>query len=182
MKGVYKITNTVNSHIYIGSSNNVSKRFGEHERALLRNKHSNTHMQHAWNKYGEDNFVFEVVLLCEEHELMRYEQWYLDRLNPNYNIATNVYSGMSGRKHSDETKHKISNSHKEAGNWVGTRHPKSILKEDDVKNIISLYTNTQATMGKLGTKFGVNPSTISDIIQGRTWKHITGGRKTTKHI
>ena len=55
MCGVYKIVNTVNGKIYIGSSKNIDRRWNEHIRVLELNAHNNQHLQNAWNKYGKNN-------------------------------------------------------------------------------------------------------------------------------
>ena len=58
--GIYKITNNINNKFYIGSSKNITKRFKEHKWRLKNNKHPNNKLQNSWNKYGEENFKFEV--------------------------------------------------------------------------------------------------------------------------
>jgi group I intron endonuclease len=62
MIGVYKITNTVDGKVYIGSTTtNADYRWSTHRSALRTGKHYNRHLQNAWNKYGESAFTFEVV-------------------------------------------------------------------------------------------------------------------------
>lgn len=75
--GIYKITNLVNSKIYIGQSINIFSRWGYHRRALNNNKHVNKHLQRAWNQYGEQNFVFSIVLECNYEDLNKYESYYI---------------------------------------------------------------------------------------------------------
>jgi group I intron endonuclease len=59
--GIYTIKNKVNGKVYVGQSISLRKRKHDHFRALRTNTHYNTHLQSSWNKYGEDNFTFEVV-------------------------------------------------------------------------------------------------------------------------
>jgi len=66
--------------------------------------HENGHLQNAWNKYGEDNFVFVVMQEIERNELLGSEQWYLDTYNPDYNIATQARASFLHRHHTEETK------------------------------------------------------------------------------
>ena len=51
--GIYKITNTINNQIYIGSAIDIKDRWRCHKRDLLKYKHYNKKLQHAWNKYGK---------------------------------------------------------------------------------------------------------------------------------
>lgn len=51
--GVYKITCLPTNMIYIGSSNNILKRWDNHRWLLRHNKHNNNYLQNSWNKYGE---------------------------------------------------------------------------------------------------------------------------------
>jgi group I intron endonuclease len=67
--GIYSITNKVNGKIYIGQSKNISDRMLEHIRDLKSNRHVNWHLQRAFNKYGIENFKFDVIEFCDEREL-----------------------------------------------------------------------------------------------------------------
>lgn len=61
MKGIYKITNLKNNKVYIGQSERLNEREREHLYRLERNEHNNEYLQKSYNKYGKDNFIFEVV-------------------------------------------------------------------------------------------------------------------------
>ena len=76
--GVYKITNIVNHKVYIGSSTNINKRTIQHKSNLLHNRHHNTHLQRAWDKYGKTRFIFETILYCDKKMLSFYEQRSID--------------------------------------------------------------------------------------------------------
>jgi group I intron endonuclease len=76
--GIYKIENSENGKFYIGSSDDIHRRFGRHISDLRRNKHDNAHLQNAWNKYGEKSFDFEVVRVCSMKDLLLEEQKDLD--------------------------------------------------------------------------------------------------------
>lgn len=86
MIGIYKITNKINKKIYYGSSKNIKKRWTDHIGKLKKNKHANILLQRSWNKYGEINFSFEIVELCDIENLHIIEQKYLNK-NPDYNIC-----------------------------------------------------------------------------------------------
>lgn len=72
VQGIYMILNKVNNKCYVGSSKFIKGRKEQHIRELRKNKHGNSHLQNAWNKYGEDSFIFikledveETDNLCE---------------------------------------------------------------------------------------------------------------------
>lgn len=80
--GVYKIICTANKRIYIGSALNLLRRRHDHFSELRRNKHSNPHLQNAWNKYGEQAFIFEVLELVLPMSLTAREQYWFKKLKP----------------------------------------------------------------------------------------------------
>lgn len=98
--GVYKITNKVNGKFYIGSSKNIDDRWNVHKQYLNGNYHINPKLQHAWNKYGEGNFLFEIVEETNNDQklLFEREQYYLDNLKSydrviGYNICPTAEGG-----------------------------------------------------------------------------------------
>jgi hypothetical protein len=59
--GIYTITNLLNNKMYIGYSYDIFQRLNVHKSALKKNIHHSFHLQKAWNKYGENNFEFEIL-------------------------------------------------------------------------------------------------------------------------
>ena len=86
ISGIYCIINIKNSKKYIGSSKNIRQRLWSHRAELRHNKHENSHLQNAWNKYGEHNFDYYILEKCEESLLLEKEQLYIDIINPEYNM------------------------------------------------------------------------------------------------
>jgi group I intron endonuclease len=77
--GVYVIENLVNDKVYIGSSTmKVGKRIEHHISMLRAGKHKNTHLQNAFNKYGETSFCALVVENTEKHNALEREQYWID--------------------------------------------------------------------------------------------------------
>jgi predicted GIY-YIG superfamily endonuclease len=76
--GVYQIGCLVNNKIYIGSSESVVRRIKVHTKQLNNNKHPNPHLQNAYNKYGYDKFVYELVEVCDKESLFKIEQIFID--------------------------------------------------------------------------------------------------------
>lgn len=88
VSGIYAIVNTLNNHKYIGSSKHIRDRMYQHRANLRNNRHHSVYLQNAYNKYGEDKFIWIILETCEpiRDTLTHIEQKYLD-LNPEYNIA-----------------------------------------------------------------------------------------------
>jgi group I intron endonuclease len=81
---LYKITNSVNDKIYIGSSRNIKVRLYEHKRLLNNLKHCNKHLQSSWIKHGKENFIFFVIELCDIKDLFSREDFYINKYNSRY--------------------------------------------------------------------------------------------------
>lgn len=111
--GIYKITNTVNGKVYIGQSEWVKKRIGAHKYKLDKGTHNNVHLQRAYDKYGADAFLFEVVEYCDEDSLDEREMFYIsyyDSMRNGYN-QTLGGGGNRGYVMSEETRKKLRERH-----------------------------------------------------------------------
>lgn len=104
---VYSITNSKNGKRYIGSSYNFYKRKSVHLNDLRKNKHHCISLQRAFNKYKEKNFIFTILLECEEWLLLKQEKYFFLKLNPEYNICPEPNAPMAGRKHKASTLRKF---------------------------------------------------------------------------
>lgn len=87
MIGIYKIINQLNNDCYVGSSLNLRDRKARHFRDLSNNKHHSIILQRSVEKYGIENFQFEIIEECEKDILLEREQYYIDLINPKYNIC-----------------------------------------------------------------------------------------------
>src|SRR5574340_833239 len=96
--GVYEILNRENGKRYIGSALNLNRRIGRHRGDLRRGEHHSQKLQRAWNKHGEQAFVFKEILTCQPSMLLFYEQQLLDKAQPEYNIGAIAGAAMLGRK------------------------------------------------------------------------------------
>ena len=81
ISGVYTITNLIDGKIYVGKAKNVRMREQGHFSALRKNKHVNKHLQSAFNKYGEENFVFELLEEHSEEFMSSFECYWVNMLN-----------------------------------------------------------------------------------------------------
>lgn len=142
---IYKITNVANNKCYIGSAVDVYTRLAVHKSGLKYNKQPNEHLQSAYNKYGLENFRFEVLeYVSDKHQLLKREQiWinYFESYDPKFGYnkrkIPNSNLGIK-RPHSEETKLKIglSNSKSLLGkaHSVETKVKMSIAKKGKKKS------------------------------------------------
>ena len=124
--GIYQIRNVVNEHIYIGSSTNLDRRKKTHFNDLSKNKHYNEYLQRAYNKYGEDKFIFEILITCSPSECIQHEQQFLDQQNPDYNLSKNATKSLVGCKRSDRFRKRVSKGRK--GMKFSDEHRENIRK------------------------------------------------------
>ena len=106
--GIYKIICLSTGKFYVGSSIDVRKRWRQHLNKLRSNKHVNKKLQNAWNKYTEQNFLFEIVELILPPFLLEREQYWIDKLRPVFNIAKSAKAPNLGIKASEEARAKLS--------------------------------------------------------------------------
>lgn len=100
ISGIYKITNLINGKVYVGQSCRIYERWMHHRSDLRHDSAANGHLQQAWNKYGEDNFAFEVVEECDIAMLDQREIFWINKLDSRisgYNM-TDGGGGIRGYK------------------------------------------------------------------------------------
>jgi group I intron endonuclease len=172
--GIYSIENKINGKLYVGSSRTVERRCNGHARKLRDGIHKNLKLQHAWEKYGEVNFTFNILEVVEDTSLLyEYEQDWLDELdcvNLGYNIARSTDApmrgrtvseetrkkfknrkhgaGMTGKKHSEETKQKLRDANKNAMQYKGLREKLSASAKARFENMTK--EERRAIMAKCG--------------------------------
>jgi len=132
--GIYQIINKVTGKFYVGRSKDFEERWKDHKRGLTTNTHHNICLQRAWNKYGEDAFIFQPIDFFEtEEEQKSAEQEVLDTFwdfGLLYNMSKSANGGgptgwthtkearrkisetQKGRTHSEETKRKLSEANR----------------------------------------------------------------------
>jgi len=107
--GVYWIVNRANNKRYLGSTGNLKNRWAEHKRALRGGYHWNDHLQRAFQKCGEEKFVFEVVAYMDADKALAFEDYLLKNYPTmfEYNIARDATAPMRGHEHTEEAKAKM---------------------------------------------------------------------------
>lgn len=157
--GIYCITCTATGRKYVGKAGGKSglrHRWTTHKSSLRLNKSGCVRLQNEWNAYGEDTFVWEVLepLPPRDEILIPRERFWIDHLGAELNVAAPEGSPMLGRKHSEDSRQKMSASHlgQTAWNegvvgmpWTGRK------RTDEIKRKIS------ATKLRCGSNKGPRP-------------------------
>lgn len=131
MQYLYQIKNIKNSKFYVGRTFNIDKRWNNHRNLLRKNQHHCLHLQRAWNKYGEENFVFNVIEVFNNHSkeenlylVKEKEQEYLDKYFSTgliYNSSVSSETGVTfGENHFNFGKH--------PSEWMGEGYFQGINK------------------------------------------------------
>lgn len=164
MIGIYKITNKINNKIYIGQSKNIEQRWKEHVRHS-KDKYSRNkpYIHSAINKYGKDNFKFEVLEECKFEELDEREKYYIAEYKSNVKgIGYNSTPGGDARY-----------------NIVlrGVDNPVSVFSEDEVFYIRDLYADKNTTLSEAYNLFcsrykNISINTFKCVWYGRSYKEI----------
>lgn len=227
--GIYKITNLINNKVYIGSSIAINQRWSKHRQHLKENKHHNDHLQKAWNLYGQEQFQFEIIenTALDHIVLEQRETYWMEFYNSfNEEVGYNIYHhprgplgykyppsfgdamkerirqhghSWTGKKHSEETKKKMSlaqtgkvlseetkaklskarlgfKSSEESKEKISTatkgeNNPRALLNKEDVLKIRELY-QTGMKIAVISRVYEVSWSAISNIVKNKNWKNI----------
>lgn len=99
VSGIYIIVNKVNAKKYVGKSKNIYKRIKWHISALnMKHKDENPHLINSWNKYGRDNFYYEILEEVSgennisERELFWISQYECLNRDKGYNLRIDIDS------------------------------------------------------------------------------------------
>jgi len=163
---IYKITNLINGKFYIGSTLKFYDRVYGHKSSAKSQTHHNAILQRAFNKYGLENFIFEIVKICHEEELIECEQWFVDNLKPDYNVRK-IVDRSSGIKMSQDIKDKLSRIQQER------KHLQRKFNKTDVDNILLL--RKQGLKNKeIGDIYDIHPEDVSKICNGLKYSDLSG--------
>ena len=190
--GIYGITNKINGKTYVGQTGeNFQRRYWHHQWKLRNNCHDNSHLQAAWNKYGEDNFEYFVIeVLDDKSKLNDLEITYIANyksIGKSYNMAlggvgkrgvpmsekSKQIVGQKNREHmlgsklSQETKNKMSRTR--TGLIVNRKTDR--LNKDSVKTIKQMLINGFSAT-EVSKHLDIDYSLIKNMISNNTWKNI----------
>jgi len=179
---VYKITNKVNGHNYVGYTKlSLEERFKLHKNS----KTTKMPIVMAIKKYGSENFEISLLSKFEtKEEAVLFEILMIEELRPDYNIHSGgtggpMYgsmNGMFGKKHSDEWKNNKSKS------MLGDNNPMyNKTHSDIVKKLLSEIKigHTPWNKGKIGV---YSNEVIEKLKKPKTEEHKNKLKKEYKFI
>jgi group I intron endonuclease len=162
---VYKITNTVNGHAYVGITQcELRKRWREHLCAARTNKMQR--LYRAMRKYGIENFtVEELCQAADDQELKALERKYIAELNTyagngnGYNLTD---GGDGPLRFSILTGEKIYNAKL-------TEEAVAFIRSDE-----NMALNNRELVELLKEQFGISCArdTLRDARRGDSWAHL----------
>lgn len=148
---IYQIRNIINNKKYIGSTVSLPRRYYWHKRALKKGQHHSIALQRAWDKYGENSFVFEVIKICSKSERLIEEQNEINR----YKFGEEIYNSA-----------KIADK---PPTFCGEEHPGSKLNWIQIKEIRKLYNEKGKTQQQLADFYGVKQGIVGMIVNNKLW-------------
>ncbi len=174
---IYKITNQINGKIYIGKTlnSNPLNRWAKH---LSIAKHKTTRnytyqvIHKAINKYGKENFTFEVIEKCPQESVgLEREKYWIEYYKSNigkygskfgYN-STEGGEGSSGFKHSEESKNKMSQTRKgtrlgSENTFFGKHH-----SAESIAKIKSKTTGRKLSISEIENRSKLRAADVLDI-------------------
>ena len=137
--GIYKIENLINHKVYIGQSVHIEKRWQEHCRLS-----SDSVIAKAIQKYGKENFSFQILKECTKEELDELEYEYIFQFN---SLVPNGYNVMDG-------------------NLKGKVTSYVFLGKDEVDKIILDLISSDLTLLEIANKHNVTKRTVYYINSG----------------
>ena len=150
MIGIYKITNKLNNKAYIGQSNDIERRFKEHQ---TKGESSRIPLDIAIQKYGKENFLYEVLEECEIEWLNEKESYWITTLETHLKGCN---CNIGGEQSS-----------------IGESNGRAKLTAEDVKKIRIAYNNHKKQRDVYENyKHLITFNSFQNIWQGQSWKHI----------
>lgn len=144
MIGIYKITNTINNKVYIGQSVNITARWTKHKNDSKKEEFSHYPLYRSFNKYGVDNFTFEVVEECSVDYLDEKEKYWIKYYNSFYNGYNQTEGGQSAPHF-------------------------NVLNQETLEAIIYDLKNTSLTGVEIAERYNISDQMVSDINTGKSW-------------
>ena len=152
MIGIYKITNLLNQKSYIGKSNDIDRRWAQHKSPYEWSRQPDSSLYLTFQKYGLDNFKFEIIEECKVEELGEKEKYWVEYYDTFYN-GYNQTAGGEGNNYDSHPKHKLT---KQDVIDIRTRYANKERRQE-------VYQDYQSRIGSSG---------FCKIWKGDSWKNI----------
>jgi group I intron endonuclease len=171
--GIYKIQSVIKpERVYVGSAVNIGHRWTNHLADLRKNKHASIKLQRHFNKYGEIDLQFSVLLGCEKEDLLKVEQYFIDSYNPYFNTCKIAGSSL-GVKHSEETRKKLKGKkpwNKGMKTPIEVREKQSAAKMGVKRGPVSEETRKRMSKAALGIKPSMDARIKMSEAGKRVWQ------------
>jgi len=149
--GIYCIENIINNKKYIGQGEIVAERWVNHRCSLRNNRHSNVHLQNAWNQYGEENFQFYILEVCESEILDNREKYFISLYqSKNRLFGYNMTDGGLGVVGIEFTIKEIQRRVIEKRNRVVTDITRQRMRDAQIGKTLSEETKKKISMAQRG--------------------------------
>lgn len=171
--GIYRIYCKTEDRSYIGQSRNLRERLYHHKYYLNKNTSHHILLQRAWDKYGEEDFTFEVLEYC--NNLDEKEMYYVSKYNSFTNGYNTTTGGINGNFQDERQKAMRSIRFQGKNNPMygrcGEKNPSAKLTASEVRKIKDAI-KTDMTDKQIIDMFSISKSQYYKIKHNRTWKHI----------
>lgn len=156
MAYIYKITNQINDKVYIGKTEyvNPNKRWSQHKNEFQKERSNHRALYKAMNKYGIDNFSFEII---EETDNPEEREIYHISLYDSYHNGYNETLGGDGARYLELPEMEIC---------------KYYLDNHTVKETCEYYGHDFETIRKILYKYNIDVTSSQDINKERTSKAV----------
>lgn len=167
--GIYCIKNLTTQRIYIGSADDIFHRWSDHLSKLKAGKHKTTALQNAWNKFGENDFKWDILEETAFEDLYEKEKYWMKFYGKDvmYNFKNIVLTTKIKKteKQSKDLKEKLSKANS------GENNPNSKITEDIARKIKQELAKGFSNQ-KVADMFNVSAGNVSKIKNGTRWASV----------
>jgi group I intron endonuclease len=164
---LYRITNLINGNDYVGITVDYKKRFRDHVRdARIGPKPDESLIAKAIRKYGEDNFKFEVISIARTWDIGAMLEKLARKLGMGKYNRTEGGEGVTGMRHSDESKAKMAAAKLGKPREITEEHRAKLVANGKARKGVQKTEEHRANMSKArrGYKLGPRPQEVKDKI------------------